>query len=76
MSTISDRVLALIAKASDEDPEKIKSNANWKELGFDSLQTVELIMSLEDEFGVEVADDDAEKLQCFGDVVAYIESKQ
>ncbi|MEK0447327.1 MAG: Acyl carrier protein, partial [Verrucomicrobiota bacterium] len=44
-------------------------------LGADSLDTVELVMAFEDEFGVEVPDEDAEKLQTVNDVVKYIEEK-
>jgi acyl carrier protein len=46
------------------------------DLGADSLDTVELVMAFEEEFGVEVPDSDAEKLLSVGDVVKYIEDKQ
>ena len=45
------------------------------DLGADSLDTVELVMAFEEEFGVEVPDEDAEKLQSVGDVIKYIEEK-
>lgn len=47
-----------------------------EDLGADSLDTVELIMALEEEFGIEVPDEEAEKLQSVGDVVKYIEENQ
>jgi acyl carrier protein len=47
-----------------------------EDLGADSLDTVELIMALEEEFGIEVPDEQAEKLATVGDVVKYIEEHQ
>ncbi|MCB1171724.1 MAG: acyl carrier protein [Leptospiraceae bacterium] len=46
------------------------------DLGADSLDTVELVMALEEEFGVEISDEDAEKIQTVGDVIKYIEEHQ
>jgi acyl carrier protein len=45
------------------------------DLGADSLDLVELVMAMEEEFGVEIPEDDSEKLQTFGDVVAYLKEK-
>jgi len=45
------------------------------DLGADSLDTVELVMALEEEFGIEIPDEDAEKAKTVGDVVAYIDKK-
>ena len=45
------------------------------DLGADSLDLVELVMAMEEEFGVEIPEDDSEKLQTFGDVVAYLREK-
>jgi acyl carrier protein len=47
-----------------------------EDLGADSLDTVELVMALEEEFGIEVPDEQAEKLQSVGDVIKYIEDLQ
>ena len=56
--------------------EQITMEASFiDDLGADSLDTVELVMAFEEEFGVEVPDEDAEKLQKVGDVVKYIEDK-
>jgi acyl carrier protein len=46
-----------------------------EDLGADSLDTVELVMAFEEEFGAEIPDEDAEKLQTVGDVVKYIEER-
>ena len=47
-----------------------------EDLGADSLDTVELVMALEEEFGIEVPDEQAEKLQSVGDVIKYVEDSQ
>jgi acyl carrier protein len=47
-----------------------------EDLGADSLDTVELVMALEEEFGQEIPDEEAEKLQSVGDVIKYIEERQ
>ena len=55
---------------------KVTTEASFiDDLGADSLDTVELVMAFEEEFSVEVPDEDAEKLQTVGDVVKYIEEK-
>jgi acyl carrier protein len=47
-----------------------------EDLGADSLDTVELVMAFEEEFGIEIPDEDAEKLQTVGDAIAYIQQNQ
>ena len=55
---------------------EVKSEARFVEdLGADSLDTVELVMAIEEEFGIEIPDDDAEKAKTVGDVVEYINKK-
>ncbi len=55
------------------DPEKVKVEASFVEdLGADSLDTVELVMAFEEEFGVEIPDDEAEKIRTVGDAVKYL----
>ena len=67
--TIEDKVRDIIV-------EQVTINASFiEDLGADSLDTVELVMAFEEEFSVEVPDEDAEKLQTVGDVVKYIEEK-
>jgi len=58
-------------KAEDITPESSFIN----DLGADSLDTVELVMALEEEFGVEIPDEDAEKISTVGDAIKYIEQK-
>jgi len=55
------------------DPEEVTDEASFVEdLGADSLDTVELIMEFEDEFGVEISDEDAEKISTVGEAVVYM----
>jgi acyl carrier protein len=56
------------------EPEKVQDNANFiDDLGADSLDTVELVMAFEEEFGVEIPDDAAETILTVGDAVKYID---
>ena len=73
MSTF-DKVKDIIIDKLGVEEEKIKSEASFvDDLGADSLDTVELIMQLEEEFGIEIPDDDAEKITTVGSAVEYIE---
>lgn len=67
-------VIEEIARALDVEPSKV-TMTSWlgDDLKMDSLQTVELIMTLEEKFGVEIPDEEAKKMQTVGDVVKYIE---
>jgi acyl carrier protein len=59
------------------EAEKVTPEASFVEdLGADSLDTVELVMAFEEEFGIEIPDEDAEKLQTVGDAIAYIQQNQ
>ncbi len=72
---IETQVKEIIAAQLSVEPEKVTSDAKFiEDLGADSLDTVELVMAFEDKFGVEVPDEDAEKLKSVADVVAYIEA--
>ncbi|MDL5053649.1 acyl carrier protein [Oscillatoria laete-virens NRMC-F 0139] len=72
-----DRVRDIIVEQLGVTPEQVKPEASFiEDLNADSLDTVELVMAFEEEFGVEVPDEDAEKLQTVGDVIRYIEEKQ
>jgi acyl carrier protein len=72
-NSIEDRVRDIIVKQLSVKAEKVIPSANFvKDLGADSLDTVELVMAFEEEFGIDVPDEEAEKLQSVGDVIAYI----
>ncbi len=74
--SIEDKVKDIIVEQLGVTPEQVTPNASFiEDLGADSLDTVELVMAFEEEFNVEVPDEDAEKLQTVGDVIKYIEDK-
>ena len=73
---VTDRVKAIIAEQLGVKIEEVTDSASFiEDLGADSLDTVELVMALEEEFGIEIPDEDAEKMGSVGDAVKYIESK-
>ena len=74
--SIEEKVKDIIVEQLGVNPEQVTTTASFiEDLGADSLDTVELVMAFEEEFSVEVPDEDAEKLQTVGDVVKYIEEK-
>ena len=74
--TIEEKVKDIIVEQLGVNPEQVTPQAKFiEDLGADSLDTVELVMAFEEEFNVEVPDEEAEKLQTVGDVVKYIEDK-
>jgi acyl carrier protein len=74
--TIEEKVKDIIVEQLGVNPEQVTPTAKFiEDLGADSLDTVELVMAFEEEFNVEVPDEEAEKLQTVGDVVKYIEEK-
>lgn len=73
---IEKKVKDIIVEQLGVNPDQVTPEASFLEdLGADSLDTVELVMSFEEEFGAEIPDEDAEKLQTVGDVIRYIEEK-
>ncbi|MBM7586800.1 acyl carrier protein [Bacillus pakistanensis] len=76
MAEVLDRVTKIVVDRLGVDESQITLEASFKEdLGADSLDVVELVMELEDEFDMEISDDDAEKISTVGDAVNYINSK-
>ena len=76
MQVSQDKVKQIIADQLGVKKEEVVENAKFvDDLGADSLDTVELVMALEEEFGVEIPDEDAEKLSTVGDALRYIEEK-
>jgi acyl carrier protein len=72
---IFDKVKSIIVERLSVDEKDVKNEASFiDDLGADSLDTVELVMALEEEFGLEIPDEDAEKIVTVGDAVKYIET--
>lgn len=74
MSEVTDRVKAIIVEKLGVADGQVTPEASFTtDLGADSLDTVDLIMDFEKEFGIKISDEDAEKIQTVGDAVSYIE---
>ena len=77
MSEIAERVTAIIVDKLGVNETEVKPEATFaQDLGADSLDTVELIMEFEKEFGISIPDDVAEKIGTVGDAVAHIEANK
>ncbi|AEH53158.1 acyl carrier protein [Heyndrickxia coagulans] len=77
MADVFERVTKIIVDRLGVEESKVTLEAKFKEdLGADSLDVVELVMELEDEFGMEISDEDAEKIVTVGDAVNYIQNQQ
>ena len=75
MSEVASRVKAIIVDKLGVEESEVTNEASFtNDLGADSLDTVELIMEFEKEFGISIPDDQAEKITTVGDAVAYIEA--
>jgi acyl carrier protein len=76
MATVDERVKKIIAEQPGVEEDEVTSEASFVEdLGADSLDTVELVMALEEEFGIEIPDEDAEKILTVGKALDYIKEK-
>ena len=70
-----DRVIEIVCEQMGASKEKVTESTSFiNDLGADSLDTVELVMEFEDEFDLNIPDEDAEKIQTVGDAIKYIES--
>ena len=77
MSEVTERVKAIIVDKLGVSESEVTPEATFtQDLGADSLDTVELIMELEKEFGIQIPDEKAETIQTVGDAIAYIEEAQ
>lgn len=77
MADIASRVKNIIVDKLTVDENEVTPQAEFsKDLGADSLDTVELIMEFEKEFGIQIPDEDAEKITTVGDAISYIEQHQ
>jgi len=77
MADVLERVTKIIVDRLGVEESEVKLEASFKDdLGADSLDVVELVMELEDEFDMEISDDDAEKIATVGDAVNYIQARQ
>ncbi len=75
--SVVEKVKEIIVKQLDVDAAKVTDDASFvDDLGADSLDTVELVMAFEEEFGIEIPDEDAEKILCVKDAHEYIAKKQ
>jgi len=75
MSEVFEKVKAIVVEQLGADPDKVTMEASFREdLSADSLDLVELVMAFEDEFGGEIADEDAQKIGTMGDAVKYLEA--
>ena len=76
MATVDERVKKIIAEQLGVEEDEVTSEASFVEdLGADYLDTVELVMALEEEFGIEIPDEDAEKILTVGKALDYIKEK-
>ena len=77
MSEVTERVKAIIVNKLGVSESEVTPEATFtQDLGADSLDTVELIMEFEKEFGIQIPDEKAETIQTVGDAIAYIEEAQ
>ncbi|MBO5822802.1 MAG: acyl carrier protein [Clostridia bacterium] len=76
MSEIADKVKKIVVEQLGVSEDQVTPEAKFiEDLGADSLDQVELVMALEEAFGSDIPDEDAEKLTTVGDAIAYVESK-
>ena len=77
MSTVAEKVKEIVVNQLGVSPDQVVPEAKFiEDLGADSLDQVELVMALEEEFGADIPDEDAEKLASVGDAIKYVENVQ
>lgn len=74
MASIAERIKQIVAEQLGVDEDQVTAEASFMDdLGADSLDTVELVMALEEEFDIEISDEDAEKIQTVQNAIDYVE---
>ena len=74
---VFEQIKLIIAEQLSAEPDKITPETSIiDDLGADSLDVVELVMALEEKFGIEIPDEDAEKINTVGDIVSYVEANK
>jgi acyl carrier protein len=77
MSDVAERVKKIVVEHLNVEAEKVSDGASFiEDLGADSLDTVELVMAFEEEFGIEIPDDAAESIVTVGDAIKFIDKAQ
>jgi acyl carrier protein len=77
MSAVEEKVKSIVVNQLGVNEEEVTNEASFVEdLGADSLDIVELVMALEEEFGIEIPDEEAEKIRTVGEAIVFIEAKQ
>lgn len=76
MENIQERVTQIVVEQLDVKPEDVVDDAHFEnDLGADSLDSVELVMAVEEEFGIEISDADAERMKKVKDVIDYLQAR-
>jgi acyl carrier protein len=76
MSELTEKVMDIVCKQLNVSKDKLTPETSFvNDLSADSLDLVELVMELEDQFGVSIPDEDAEKIQTIGDAIKYVEER-
>ena len=74
---VAEKVKSIIVEQLGVDEEEVTSDASFvDDLGADSLDTVELVMAFEEEFGLEIPDEDAEQMHTVGEAIAYLQKRE
>ena len=77
MSSVAERVIEIVSEQMGVNKDQVTSETSFiNDLGADSLDTVELVMELEEEFDINIPDEDAEKIETVGQAIKYIEEHQ
>jgi acyl carrier protein len=72
---VDDTIKGIVTKIVRCDEKVLTPGSTWKDLKADSLDLVQILIAVEEQFGIEVPDEDAQKIQNFGEFVAYIEDR-